>query len=796
MNAPRKKNEKNKKRWVLFVLKIFFLVLFFALFVVFYFSFPLQNTVSFSDFYISDFACLITSLGIEVSFVTYIEQTIYNRSYRHDVLVCLTTNTIFDCFFLSFMAVVVGIFAFYLPSSFSISVLSTAFTSIDIAIVFLSMYFLSNEADPIKQARTHMKKYFSLYEASSKDDSFSEWADVRSIVEGCLSSGEYLFCERIALDWSVRVYRFIEAHNHEKLDEKGKEAIIEKEEHLVASFSFFIALDFGNAGRDSLLRIVHQFTRVAVCLKLDGFLEASQTVEKTLFMFFQSNISDETSLCILFRSFFLVDKKAKRSDYFWSKRDPEKPGEYVQTQEEIIFQICGHLVAEGKGSGASTISSLLVQELPSYLLEPENPTSSDAFSLFLEVLLAFLNSPFPEGSELSVQSYFSEISKKKDETKLHEYIDKFLLSDDLQYKCIRNMPFADLILTQINQSLLFGYKTKELFAASFKLADSIVWAEEGVVSSDIIPSNENLSEIIKENKITAEDLVNELRPLFIASASNEQTGYLEKVLSSIDFFVFQPTLPFDQKNPYLRFYFSIFDDIEQSSREITQKAIAHFDKNIRRASQEKKLTEKTLDDICEEIETRIVWKATSSPHQAVDLAWFLRNLVEKRAMISLCEDSENAAKIVYSHLSSCGESAVEDGQTEVLQIMSAALGWGAVWEFRDRKRFDLSGFILKRGTRLFVLCLNVLGDCSSSVFVGTLVAIHGAYSLFMNNTIALNTIMGQLHEARMDPLPVLHKSIDLRKNQSSWEDLFSKDPKKYFNDFWKTLQNNPISGNP
>jgi hypothetical protein len=254
-------------------------------------------------------------------------------------------------------------------------------------------------------------------------------------------------------------------------------------------------------------------------------------------------------------------------------------------------------------------------------------------------------------------------------------------------------------------------------------------------------------------------------------------------------------LPFDGKNPYLKLYYDLLEDIQQNSKEAAQKIIKHFDKDIRKADEENKLAEKELDAICEQIETFISWKTTSNIDEALGLAWELRGLVEENKIIRICQNSAPATRLVYSHLSSCAETAVENGQSEILQIMSASLGWGAVWEYKDRKRPDLSGYVLKCGVRLFVLCVNVLGDCSLSVFVGTLVIVHGAYSLYCKNISASQTIEGQLKEARINPVVILHKSLDLRKNQGSWSDLFGSRAKEFFNQYWKQLQATMPIGN-
>jgi len=786
MNTDRTKKPKKQKSFVVF--KLFLLMVFVILFFSFLFGLPRTGDIDYSSFFISDATCLITSLGIEVSFVTYIEQTVYNRSFRHDVLAGLTKNTILDGVILSLMAISVGVSGFFLSKSLSLAVLSTVFSAVSIAAVFFSMYFLSNETDPIKQAKFHMKRFFLLFDGSLKNDSFGEWADVRSIFEDCLSAGEYQFCEQIALSWTISVYQFIKSEEHLRLSEKDKEKALDREKDLIASFYFFLTVDYGNVGRESLLRILHHLTCVAACFKLDSFSEACKFVEKYLSLFFQNGTSDETSLCILFRSFFFVGNTSKRNNNYWSNCKNEKPGEYVQAKKEVVFEVCDLILFSRHGNENSVISSLLVQDLLGYLTEPKNPITPKAFSLYIELLLGFVNSPFPEGSEESVQAYFSDIIEKKDDERIREYIDRFLLSDDLKYKCVRNMAFADLVLTQIDQALLLGYKTKELFEASFSLAGQIVWAEDGVVASDIIPSDATLSQILKNKQIQTDDFIGSLRSLFMSAASNKQIGYLENILSCLDYFIFEPDFAFCEKNPYLQFFFSIFTDTQCKDRDVTKRVIVHFDKDLRKADSDGKLTEDALDHICENVESCIVWKTTSSSDESLDLAWFLRNLVEKKMIIGICRKSEKAARIVYSHISYCGETAVEDGQTEVLQIMSAALGWGAVWEYQERNRKELSGYILKRGTGLFVLCLNVLGDCSQSVFVGTLVVVHGAFSIFTKNTSATKTIEGQLKESRIDPLPILHKSLDLRKNQDSWQELLESDVKKSFNEFWKQLQ--------
>jgi hypothetical protein len=89
-------NQKNKQA-VIVAIKCLLLAVFIGVFHFVYFRYPCDGKIDFTNFLISDSACLLTALGIEVSFVTYIEQTVYNRSFRHDVLKRLTFNTVIDC---------------------------------------------------------------------------------------------------------------------------------------------------------------------------------------------------------------------------------------------------------------------------------------------------------------------------------------------------------------------------------------------------------------------------------------------------------------------------------------------------------------------------------------------------------------------------------------------------------------------------------------------------------------------------------------------------------------------------
>jgi hypothetical protein len=755
--------------------KALLLLVYAFLFLLFLFG-PCKNDgeVDYSSVFVSDAVCLVTALGLEVSFVTYIEESTQNRSFRRQMWKNLTMNTVFDTLIFLLLSISTGILFAYASYSFSLFLLTIIATPFFTAVLFVLMYFLSGNIDPCKQAHEHIVTFCQLAKSSKEIEMMNSISEVRDIFEECFSAEEFHRCERIAFDiYGATTKCLVDVS---LTDSKCREDLLEL-------YSLPLFRDFPSAGFGTLIRILRNLrAKAAYFLKKNRKDEADQI---TLFLsFYLAKHEDDPSAFQMMFSFFF-------DDYKKDKVDQDSLSPFI---DNIILDVVEQL-SVGQRLPDTKSEVVLIR----FLTHALSVSNSEEKTRIIKIVskLAFRSPERPSLEEATywLHSGFITLAEDKDKTFLNSYISMVFLSDRLPKKCYHDVVFSDFILSDFNQLFGDGFYTKDLFYAYSKVIKAVVWNPQNISSEDVVFSPLSLQRLLSDKSLTLDSLYSYFREIFDLFVFCKKNAYAEAVLDLADELLLASNQPYSEDNPRIQFYFDLLKKLNDDDLIYTKTILRHLNGDIRKkdassgvsSGQAKPLSVDDFIFVANLLDSFVVNNSLTDPQSSVIGLDIVRGFVEKESALALCMNNTKAAEKVFDCLFSGGSHAIESGNLNLLETASGALGWSVVWETDDRKRPSMAGYVLKKGTALFDMAFNVLGDCQGSVFVGTLIIICGAFTLQRKMPPLQNTIINGLLECHTSPESVLLKSKDLRSKEDVWDEVLGVSSGRVFSDFWDII---------